>query len=84
MPEPFHKLPVRVRERRFASLRQQAKVKHFTTFGVAQTEALSATPAATPPTEAPSGLGAGAIAGIVIGALVGTALHSKHRFDPAL
>jgi hypothetical protein len=81
MPEPFHKLPVRVRERRFASLRQQAKVKHFTTFGVAQTEALSATPAATP-TEA-SGLGAGAVAGIVIGALVGTALHSKHRFDPA-
>jgi hypothetical protein len=81
MPEPFHKLPVRVRERRFASLRQQARVKHFTTFGVAQTEALSATPAATP-TEA-SGLGAGAVAGIVIGALVGTALHSKHRFDPA-
>jgi len=52
----------------------KAKVKHFTTFGVAQTEALSATPAATPPTEAPSGLGAGAIAGIVIGALVGIAL----------
>jgi len=51
----------------------KAKVKHFTTFGVAQTEALSATPAATP-TEASSCLGAGAIAGIIIGALVGIAL----------
>jgi hypothetical protein len=51
---------------------QQATVKHFTTFGVAQTDALSATP--TPGTaDASSGLGAGAIAGIVIGAIVGKA-----------
>jgi hypothetical protein len=51
---------------------QQATVKHFTTFGVAQTDALSATPTPTPGSaDASSGLGAGAIAGIVIGAIVG-------------
>jgi len=55
----------------------KAKVKHFTTFGVAQTEDVSSNPAATPgatPTDASSGLGAGAIAGIIIGALVGIAV----------